>query len=71
MTNLNQIISEIQGDEHAKLSAEARNALHAATAGHPWCEGKDFDTRKLEVRFAIAGRGIDANIVHRLERCTA
>jgi len=62
---LNEIIKEIQ--ETSELSAECRNALHGATEGHPWAEGKDFSQRKLEARVALAGRKIDLILMHKLD----
>ena len=66
---LNEAIREIQ--ENETLTAEARNALHGATEGHPWCGGKTLDQRKLEVRCAIAGRGVHAQRAFNVERATA
>lgn len=64
--DLDDLIREIQ--ETATLSAEARNALHGATSAHPWCAGKDLASRALEVRCAIAGRGVHGELLHRLDR---
>jgi hypothetical protein len=66
---LNEAIRDIQ--ENETLSADARNALHGALDGHPWCVGKDLDQRKLEVRFAIAGRGVHAQRALNVERASA
>lgn len=71
MTTLNEAIAMIQADENARLSADARNALHAATYGHPWCKGKTIEDRKLEVRFAVAGRGVYGRTMQLVERARA
>jgi hypothetical protein len=71
MTTLNEIIAKIQADSGARLSAEARNALHGATDGHPWCHGKTTLQRLMEVQFAIAGRGVHSALTHEIERMIA
>lgn len=65
--SLDDLIYDIQTSD-ARLSAAARNALHGATSTHPWCKGKDLPQRIAEVRCAIAGRGVHAALLHRLER---
>lgn len=68
MMTLDEVINAILTDDETEISAEAKNALHGAKSSHPWGKGKDFDQRKLEARFAVAGRKVNANHVHRLER---
>lgn len=63
---LNNIIHDIQVTE--RLTAEARNALHGATLGHPWCAGKELEQRIAELRCVLAGRKIDGRLLHRIER---
>jgi hypothetical protein len=53
-SDLNATIRLIQ--EEYSLSADTRNALHGATAGHPWCEGKPLEQRINEARFALSGK---------------
>lgn len=71
MQTLNELIRQIQADPCAKLSAEARNALHGALEGHPWCAGKTVMQRMLEVQSAIAGRGVSSTLQFELERMLA
>jgi len=66
MMTLNEAIREIQ--ENETLSAAARNALHGATKGHPWCNDKDLLTRKNEVLFAIGGRMVHMRRINAIER---
>jgi hypothetical protein len=63
---IDQIIREIQ--ETSELSAEARNALHGCLSTHPWGRGKAKAQRIMEARAAIAGRKVNGNLLHRLER---
>ena len=63
--NLNEVIRYIQGEY--SLSADTRNALHGATEGHPWCEGKTLDQRKQEAAFAV-GAKIANNDLERIFR---
>jgi len=65
---LNEAIRDIQENEY--LSAEARNALHVATEGHPWCVGQSLEDRKLAVRVILADRRIDPIRMDRVERAT-
>lgn len=65
---LNDIIERIQSD--AELSAETRNCLHAATAGHPWCKGKTLDERKIDVRLACVGRGVSYYLLDLVQKAT-
>lgn len=65
---LDDIIRAIQEDPDTELSAEARNALHGALSSHPWCAGKDLLDRCTEVRFSIAGRHVNANLRHAIEK---
>ncbi len=62
---LNEVIKDIQ--EKYQLSAEARNALHGATFGHPWCGDKSLETRKLEALFATVDRvsSRDADLIRK------
>lgn len=69
MDKLDDLIREIQGS-NAKLSAEARNTLHGCLSTHPWGRGKTMQQRVLDLRCAVAGRGVDANVMHRVERLT-
>ena len=71
MQTLNELIRDIQADPHAKLSAEARNALHGALEGHPWCAGKSALQRMIVVQSAIAGRGVASQMRANLERMLA
>lgn len=64
--DLDEIITAIQ--VNVPLRAEARNALHGATSGHPWCAGKDLKQRAMEVRCAIAGYRVPVDALQRLER---
>lgn len=66
MKTLNEAIVEIQTSHD--LNAETRNSLHSATEGHPWCEGKSFDERKLTVKVALAGRRVDCFMLDAVER---
>lgn len=63
---LNEAIRDIQ--ENETLTAEARNMLHGATLGHPWCKDKTLDQRKQEVLMAIAGRGVHGMRYSSVER---
>lgn len=63
---LNEAIAAI--NEQTSLSAEARNALHGATAGHPWCAGKTLEQRRQEVLCAIAGRKAHGMLIQQVER---
>lgn len=64
--DLDQLIEEIQ--ERESLSAEARNALHGCISSHPWCEGKDRETRVMEALCVLSGRGVNGSLLYRLER---
>lgn len=65
---LTDTIREILEHEETRLSAEAINALHGATAGHPWAEGKSYCKRAWEAFFAISGRDVPASLRHKIER---
>lgn len=66
MTDLGEIIRKIQ--ETTKLSAETRNMLHGNTPGHPWAKGKTEAEMAQDARINLAGRMVDGNLLHRLER---
>ena len=63
---LNEAIRDIQ--ENEALSASCRNALHGATAGHPWCVDKTIEQRKGEVLCALAGRSVHGQRYVNVER---
>ena len=65
---LNNAIKLILEHPDTKLSAEAINALHGATEGHPWAEGKGEIQRAREALCVLAGRQIPRWLVYEVER---
>ena len=64
MDELDQLIEDVV--ESAQLGADALNALHGATSNHPWCADKSLSQRKLEVLFAIEGRGVNSKTLREI-----
>jgi hypothetical protein len=68
MKTLNETIVEIQ--QAYALSPETRNALHGATAGHPWCLGKSLAQRRKEAAFALCGK-VSSRFLNKIVNATS